>query len=209
MKRFIHMLSIALMAVSLTLVSCGKDPVVDSNDPNTPNNPNIPEDPDHPRVATLARGTISDTGVSFDGEEVLHFIQVGCDFLIQGGTVRNGATYDRSAGVEVLYQEANTNDYYVQNLSHGDSVGPMQLYWQNNDLIYFNDNTMTRTEDGKWSTCIGFRFVGTDGATHYAYALVEIERDEQQDWLFVARWKEVFYETTPEQGVRVGDRSVN
>lgn len=203
MKSIFKVLGLALLACTLTLVSCQKDPST-PNTPNNPENPNNPNNPDNPggNTSTIIRGTIMADGLDFNNDGSADFIlSIGYDMT--GKAIENGGVY--------FYETNPQGNIVTMSAGYNAGEGWDQIKNLGNGAI-INENSCFGSEGDGYlqpnqgnEQYVGFRMVFA-GKTYFGWAKVVISAGSD-GYDNKATWSEIYYNSTPNSAITTGQRN--
>lgn len=181
MNKTIKLIGLALLACTFTLSSCKDEPVTSGD-----GNPS----------STIAKGYVTSTGLDFDGDGVVEF---------RFATGEDAETYDAVANGSLVFYDISMENNIVtlssgypnagwdqiRNLSLDTPIDASTQYWgSEGDACLQNSEGINQI--------VGLKFKLADGI-HYGWACAMHHGDR-------AGWCDIFYETTPNTGIKAGQQ---
>ena len=199
MKSIFKLSGLALLAGTLALTSCGKDPVnPDNNNPGNDDNGGGTENP----TTTIVRGTIVNgewqktLDFNNDGTSEYH-LTTGMDMT--GKSTQYGGVMIDVTGCNIWTVSAGypTEGWdQIQNLAEGTEVGASGVYGSEGDA-YIQTNKGT-------TQYVGFKLkIGAN--IHYGWGKVTLANGTD-GYDYNANWEEIYYNSTPNAAIKVGQR---
>ena len=200
MKNIFKLMGLALLAGTLMLASCEKDPA-NPNDDNTPGD-SINDGGNENPSSTIVKGTIAQgewqktLDFNNDGTYEYH-LSTGYD-MTGKSTLYGGVMIDVN-GCNIWTMSAGypTEGWdQIKSLTEGTEVGTNGVYGSEGDA-YIQSNQGT-------TQYVGFKLkIGAN--THYGWGKVSITSGTD-GYDYTANWEEIYYNSTPNAAIKVGQR---